>query len=140
MSEKSLLAESEFPVRWGDQDALGHVNNTVYFRYFEQVRIDWMHQVGIGEGVGAGTATGPVLVNAYCEFRRSIVYPATVRVRMLATPPRRSSVETFYEIRDGADAEVLYASGTALMVWVDHHAGHSIPIPEAIRTLLPAAE
>jgi acyl-CoA thioester hydrolase len=34
------------PVRWGDMDAYGHVNNTVYFRYMEQVRVEWLEQMG----------------------------------------------------------------------------------------------
>ncbi|MDB5949239.1 MAG: acyl-CoA thioesterase, partial [Massilia sp.] len=33
------------PIRWGDMDAMGHVNNTVYFRYFEQARISWFDEV-----------------------------------------------------------------------------------------------
>lgn len=43
---KKLVFETRFPVRWGDMDAMGHVNNTVYFRYLETARIDWMVSVG----------------------------------------------------------------------------------------------
>ena len=46
------------PIRWGDMDAFGHVNNTVYFRYMEQVRISWFEQIGLAGGnrrrAGAG--------------------------------------------------------------------------------------
>ena len=42
---KKLVFEMRFPVRWGDMDAMGHVNNTVYFRYLETARIEWMVSV-----------------------------------------------------------------------------------------------
>lgn len=34
------------PIRWGDMDAMGHVNNTVYFQYLEQARIEWLRRLG----------------------------------------------------------------------------------------------
>ena len=43
--KKKLVHEMRFPVRWGDMDAMGHVNNTVYFRYLETARIDWLVSV-----------------------------------------------------------------------------------------------
>ncbi|MCS4503568.1 hypothetical protein KBTX_00754 [wastewater metagenome] len=138
-TDTTLLAEAEIPVRWGDMDALGHVNNTIYFRYFEQVRIEWLQQIGVGESVGGGTALGPVVVNAFCEFRRAIVYPATLNVRMFGDTPRRSSFDTRYEIRDAGDGGVVYATGSARVVWVDHHAGRAVAVPANVRALLPAS-
>ena len=44
--EKKLVYESLIPIRWGDMDAMGHLNNAVYFRYMETIRIDWMHANG----------------------------------------------------------------------------------------------
>jgi acyl-CoA thioester hydrolase len=40
--QKKLAHEMVMPIRWGDMDAMGHVNNTVYFRYLEVVRIEWL--------------------------------------------------------------------------------------------------
>jgi acyl-CoA thioester hydrolase len=54
--------ELSMPIRWGDMDAFGHVNNTVYFRYMEQVRISWFEEIGLVGGNGDGQ--GPVIVNA----------------------------------------------------------------------------
>ncbi|WP_435101657.1 acyl-CoA thioesterase [Arhodomonas sp. AD133] len=137
MSETTLLIESELSVRWADMDALGHVNNTVYFRYFEQARIEWLAEIGAGSSVGHGSDTGPVIVNAYCEFMRSITYPARLRVRMLGGAPGRSSFETHYEIVDADRPDVTYSVGTARMVWVDHGAGKSVPVPDDVRARLP---
>ena len=43
---KKLVHQMVIPIRWGDMDAMGHVNNTVYFRYLETVRIDWFRSIG----------------------------------------------------------------------------------------------
>ena len=48
--DKRLVFETRFPIRWGDMDAMGHVNNAVYFRYMETVRIEWMTQAGMDPG------------------------------------------------------------------------------------------
>ena len=53
--QKKLIFEMVIPIRWGDMDAMGHVNNTTYFRYLETCRIDWMRAAGcmpnpLGEG------------------------------------------------------------------------------------------
>jgi acyl-CoA thioester hydrolase len=64
-------------MRWADMDALGHVNNTVYFRYMEQARIEWLyalaHKVGFYD-----RGQGPVIVNASCNFPVPLVYPGDV--------------------------------------------------------------
>jgi acyl-CoA thioester hydrolase len=48
VDERILVYELELPIRWGDMDAMGHVNNTVYFRYMEQLRISWFDAMGFG--------------------------------------------------------------------------------------------
>jgi len=62
--EGLLLRRQPMRVRWGDMDALGHVNNTVYFRYFEQIRIEWIEEFGFG---AAGQPHGPVIVDAHAQ-------------------------------------------------------------------------
>ena len=66
MTDKKLIHISRIKIRWGDMDAFGHVNNTVYFRYMEQTRIDWLDTA---EGA-ADDGHGPVIVNAHCTFLR----------------------------------------------------------------------
>ena len=53
-SEFHTVFDMSMPIRWGDMDAFGHVNNTVYFRYMEQVRISWFEQLGIAGGTARG--------------------------------------------------------------------------------------
>ena len=79
---------------------MGHVNNTVYFRYMEQARIGWFESlVPRGE---AWSETGIVIANASCNFKRPINYPGTVEVQACspARPAARASA-TFYELNDG---------------------------------------
>ena len=66
MTEERRLAHVErIPIRWGDMDAMGHVNNTVYFRYMEQARISWFEQLIPEDEVWR--STGIVIVNATCS-------------------------------------------------------------------------
>ena len=125
------------PIRWGDMDAMGHVNNTVYFRYMEQTRIEWLFACAQRVGIGAYEGQGPVIVNATCTFHVPLTYPGETEVRMFVGPPGKSSVESYYEIwMDGRK----YADGSAKLVWIDMKTTKSAPLPEALRALLaPAA-
>jgi acyl-CoA thioester hydrolase len=118
-------------VRWGDMDAMGHVNNTVYFRYMEQARIGWFE--GLVPNDEAWKSTGIVIANASCNFKRPINYPGTVEVSVLIGEPGGSSVPTFYELK--VDGE-LYADGAATVVFIDMQAQRPVRIPERIRSLL----
>ena len=126
--------EMSMPIRWGDMDAFGHVNNTVYFRYMEQVRISWFEAVGIIGGAEHGQ--GPVIVNASMEFLRQLHYPGDVVGLMSVGKPGRSSFDTGFELRRADDPGTLYARGTARCVWIDYAAGRSVPLPEPLRSQL----
>jgi acyl-CoA thioester hydrolase len=129
---RKLIHTTRIPVRWGDMDAYGHVNNTIYFRFFEQARCEWIEQMGFI--VGPEASVGPVIINASCTFLSPVNYPGTVVVKMYAGDPGRTSLMTWYEIFvEGEDR--LYAEGAAKTVWTDTATGKSAPIPAAIRTL-----
>ncbi|MCC7039649.1 MAG: acyl-CoA thioesterase [Burkholderiales bacterium] len=128
MSSKRLLVHtSHQAVRWGDMDALGHVNNTVYFRYMEQARLEWLYTL-----VGAGGYTagqGPVIANALCNFRRPLVYPAPIEVRMYLGAPGTTSVASYYDIVAGG---TTYADGESTIVWIDVATGRPQPLPATV--------
>lgn len=125
------------PIRWGDMDAFGHVNNTVYFRYMEQVRISWFDHLGILGGNDEGQ--GPVIVNASMEFFKQLRYPGDVVGRMALGKLGRSSFDTGFELTRADDREALYAQGSARCVWIDYAAGKSMPIPEGLRNTIDNA-
>lgn len=126
--------EMSMPIRWGDMDAFGHVNNTVYFRYMEQVRISWFESLGILGGPEQGQ--GPVIVNASMEFLRQLHYPGDIVGTMSVGTPGRSSFDTGFELRRADDPGTVYARGAARCVWIDYAAGRSVPLPERLRALL----
>jgi acyl-CoA thioester hydrolase len=130
---RKLLHTTCIPVRWGDMDAMGHVNNTIYFRYAEQSRIEWLESLGFF--LDAGREEAAVIVNASCTFLLPITYPSTVEVRLYAGKSGRSSMPTYYEMRCVGD-ETLYAEGAAKVVWFDPATGKSMPLPERIRALV----
>jgi len=124
------IFSNRMPIRWGDQDALGHLNNTVYFRVMEQARIEWLESFGYGTAL---TLTqGPVIVSASCTFLIPFTYPGTIDCRMFSGHPGRSSVATYYELRlVGEDR--IYAEGAAKLVWIDIKTGKSIALPDSLR-------
>lgn len=112
-------------------DALGHVNNTVYFRYMEQARIEWL-EAGRQRGA-VPDGSGIVIVNASCTFLVPLVYPGEVEVRMYLGEAGRTSVESHYELDC---AGVRQARGAAKIVWIDYASGRPVPLPEAIVAVL----
>lgn len=131
-THRKLLYSTRIAIRWGDMDAYRHVNNTVYFRYMEQARVEWL------EGIGYACNTdqeAPVIIDAHCTFRIPLTYPGTVVVKLFAGNAGRSSVPTYYELRLEGD-ERLCAEGAAKVVWMNPQTGKSVPLPEALRRLV----
>lgn len=129
---RKFVFACRIPIRWGDMDAYQHVNNTVYFRYMEQVRVEYLESVGYPI-LPKGTA--PVIINASCTFLVPLTYPGMVEVQMFFGVPGRSSIPSSYEIRLQGD-DTLYAAGDAKIIWTDVATGASVPIPPDLRTLL----
>ena len=132
--KKKLVFEMTLPIRWGDMDAMGHVNNTNYFRYMEVVRLDWLQS--IGELLGPQTVEGLVIVNAFCTFHRQFEFPATILARMYVSDPGRTSFESWTTMTKVEEPDAVYASGGATIVWADYSKQKSVPLPERIRKLV----
>lgn len=131
--EKKLVHEMLIPMRWGDMDAMGHMNNTVYFRYMEIARIEWFLSLGYAADP---RGQGIVVVNAFCNFIRQLEYPASVLVRTYVSNPGRSSFDTWVTMERSDQPGVPCASGGATTVWVDFPAQKSMPLPERLRTIV----
>ncbi|MGV3568955.1 MAG: acyl-CoA thioesterase [Ramlibacter sp.] len=130
---KKLVHTMTVPIRWGDMDAMGHVNNAVYFRYLETARIDWFGAIGCQVNP---QGEGPLIVNAFCNFHKQLEYPGDAVVRMYVSDPGRSSFESWATISRGDDPGTVYASGGATTVWVDFPKQKSAPLPAWFRALL----
>jgi acyl-CoA thioester hydrolase len=135
MTYKKLVHTLRMPIRWGDMDAMGHVNNTVYFRYLEQARIEWFTEADCEPDPNG---EGPVIINARCTFIKQLKYPGEIEIRTYVGAPGRSSFETIQEIRRVDQPEVLSAEGGAKVVWVNFPLEKSVALPERVRSLLAA--
>jgi acyl-CoA thioester hydrolase len=131
--QKKLVHEMIIPIRWGDMDAMGHVNNTIYFRYFEIARLDWIFKV---TGSASLTGHGPVIVNAFCSFLRQLEFPGDLLARQYVAHPGRSSFDTYLTLERTDQPGVVWAEGGAKTVWTDYAARKSVPMPDWFRTLL----
>ncbi len=129
-AHKKLVYESVIPIRWGDMDAMGHVNNTVYFRYMETSRIDWCRSIGC---MPEQSKQGPVIVNAWCSFIQQLRYPGSVLTRHFVTAVGRSSFDTFITMERDDDPGTVWAEGGARMVWIDFATNQSMPLPQELR-------
>jgi acyl-CoA thioester hydrolase len=128
-----LVYEMQIPIRWGDMDAMGHVNNTVYFRFMEQARISWFDEMGFRPNPAG---EGPVIVNAACTFARQFEYPGTVLARHYVGALGRSSIMTYVDMLRTDDPDAVYAHGSAKVVWVNFQQQKSVPMPDTIRNLM----
>ncbi len=116
-------------VRWGDMDALGHVNNVEYLRYFECGRIDYINTV---QPRGLPPDQHPVIVDVQCSFLRQLHYPSSLEI---ATRVDRLGNRSFtYQAAifvQGEDKPA--ASSRGALVWYDFAANRSVTLPQAMR-------
>ena len=130
---KKLVFETRFPVRWGDMDAMGHVNNAMYFRYLETARIDWFTAVGFRPDP---QGQGPVIVNAFCNFYRQLEYPGDILVSLYVSDAARTTFETWATIEKLSEPGVMCAAGGATTIWVDFPRQKAVELPDWIRKLV----
>jgi acyl-CoA thioester hydrolase len=96
-------------------DVLCHINNTIYFHYMKQVCIESMQQIGCD----FDSCHGSVLVNLQCSLLRQLKYPCDVEVKPYIGAIGRSSFEASYQIHLADMPDVMFAEGSAKIVWVD---------------------
>ncbi|GLR25488.1 acyl-CoA thioesterase [Limnobacter litoralis] len=122
----STIYQTDIALRWGDMDAIGHVNNTVYFRFFEQARVEWMATVPEAR---LDPEVYVVIVHTECTFLSELKAPGAVTVRIKAGTIGRTSLTQHYELVRTDAPDALVATGSAKMVWVDSRTKKSTPIP-----------
>ena len=133
--QKKLVHTTTVPMRWGDMDAMGHMNNAVYFRIMESARIECFTGLGFGPNP---QGEGIVIVNAFCNFLRQLTYPCDIVVHSYVSNLGRSSFDNWALLERADQPGVLHASGGATVCWVDFPAQKSAPLPERLRALIAA--
>lgn len=115
--------------RWGDLDALNHVNNAVYLRYLEEARLHWLHAQ---DTAWFDADNAPVLASATVNYRRPIQYPSQLVIELFVSRIGSSSLTVGHRILD-AETGHLHSDGHVVTVWVNRHTGQPASLPEAIR-------
>jgi acyl-CoA thioester hydrolase len=121
------------PTRWMDNDVYGHVNNVVYYAYFDTA----INRYLIGEG-GLDIARGPVIgiaAESHCRYRRAVAFPmdldAGLRVGKLGRSSVRYEIGIFAPGEEAASAEAWFVH-----VFVDRTTRRPAPLPEQMRAAL----
>jgi acyl-CoA thioester hydrolase len=143
-------------IRFRDLDPLAHVNNTVYFIYFEEARSYYMSKLARWQATQPGgeehqpspqemdhnpriqTSThrnryGLLVKETTCTYHLPLVRTDAAEVGVRVTKVGRTSFTMEHQIRDSADWERIYATGRTVMVWCDYFVGRPYPLPPTLR-------
>lgn len=115
---------STVQVAWGDMDAFQHVNNTRYFRYFEDSRIAYFEACGLLDG-----EVGPILASASCQFRAPVTFPDTLYVGARVVEVRSDRFRMEHHLWSEA-LQTIAAKGESLVVSYNFAAKLSVPLPQ----------
>ena len=119
--------------RWMDNDHYGHVNNVVYYSYFDTVVNDWLIRQGLLD-VEKGAVIG-LVVETGCQYFESLTYPETVTAALRVAHVGTSSVR--YEIAlFGEGREKAAAQGHFVHVCCDRGTHRPLPLPDDMRRAL----
>lgn len=127
----------ELPVNWGDMDAFGHVNNTIYLRWFEQARIVYFERIGLA-GRMRTEGVGPILARAACNYEQPLEYPDTVRIAATITKLGNTSFTMEYRVTSAKKGPA--ATGECVVVLVDYKRGGKVPLDEGLRKAIASFE
>lgn len=128
----------EIPVAWGEMDAFQHLNNVVYFRYFESVRIAYFGAIEVMK-VMETTGVGPILAETRCRYRIPLTFPDTVSVgaRVSVLTPQGFMMQ--YAVVSHRHGQ-LAAEGDGRIVTFDYAGGSKAPLPDVVCNRIQALE
>ena len=131
MAEKHNIFSIDVDVRFRDIDAMGHVNNAVFFTYFEQGRVGFTHltpELGISF----------ILAHVSCDYIKPVMLENRLTLRMWVNQIGSKSFGFQYELVDRSDGSVVYATGASVQVFFDYAKNVSMEISERLREKLSA--
>ena len=126
------------PLQGGEQDAFGHVNNTVYFRWFESARIAYGAVVGLSE-LFEKRRIGPILAAVSCNYRRQLTFPDTVQIGARITKLGRTSLVMAHAVVS-EKLQAVAADGDSTIVVFDYAQQKPVPIPHELREAIERLE
>ncbi len=128
----------QIPVAWGEMDAFGHVNNVVYFRYFESARIAYFRQLGLKQFLDQ-SAVGPILASIQCRFKFPLTFPDTLAVAARVTDIGADRFTMNHRIVSERHNRIA-AEGDGVIVAYDYQLGQKASVPEDVRAAIMRIE
>lgn len=122
--DQAFPVQVNLPVQWGEMDAFGHVNNTVYFKYFETARLAYFNAVGVMEDMQADQL-GPILAETSAQFKRALKFPD----KIIAGANILESQEFGFLMQYGIysqQQQCITTLGTGRIVMVDYKTGEKV--------------
>jgi len=130
MKDFNALSQLKFPypikqqVYWGEMDSFGHINNVIYFRYFETGRIHFFNQSDLWKDLDTDTVR-IVVVKLECNFIQEIVYPNEIEIAVAIKAVGNTSLTVHQIVRDARNPAIVYAHGEGVIVGTDPQTGKS---------------
>ena len=120
---------TEIKVNWGDMDALGHVNHSVYAKWMETVRMMYFSEIGM-MNLYDDSNIGPILARIEIDYELPIVFPDVVTVSTSVSRIGNSSFDMRYKIESQSNNGKSAATGSVVCVVLDYSSGipHKMPL------------
>ena len=121
----------EFPVAWGEMDAMNHVNNIVYFRYFESARIAYFEKMDMFSYM-TETGIGPILATISCKFKIPLSYPDNVLIGAKVVSIEDDRFVMNHLVVSKKHQKVA-AEGDGVIVAFNYREGKKVIVPEVVK-------
>jgi acyl-CoA thioester hydrolase len=121
---QAFKVQVNLPVQWGEMDAFGHVNNAVYFKYFETARLAYFNAVGVMKDM-QNKQIGPILAETSCQFKRALVFPDQIVVGANVVESHEHGFLMQYGIYS-EQQQTVSSLGNGRIVMVDYQTGNKV--------------
>jgi len=125
-------------VEWGDQDCFQHVNNTVYLKWCETVRVVYLEMAGMWPLIRK-EGKGPILAALNCDYRLPVTFPDTVQVGARVTKIGNSSFRMEHAVVSLKENAIV-AESDSVLVFVEYESNRPLPVPDFIRQAIAGIE
>ncbi|WP_338363972.1 thioesterase family protein [uncultured Pseudoalteromonas sp.] len=125
---------TDITVAWADMDALQHVNNVVYLRYFEIARIDFLNKINQFDAIKPG-AVGPVISENNIRYKRPVTFPDTLTVGVTISDIKSDRFMMNYSVFSHAQ-QAITTTGYSQVVMFDFKTGQKATITEPLLSAL----
>ncbi len=135
--EQNYNTPIDIKVDWADLDLFGHVNNVAFFKYIQAARINYCEMIGL-TAVNDTEKLSFMVASSQCQFKKTILYPDTIKVFARVDWIKNTSFQLSYEIRNGK--KEIVALGEDVLVIFDHHSKVKVPMTLYLRNKISEIE